>query len=67
MGATEDTEENKLEHTTIFNDYVCILEEIIEANLKENFTEEEIEAFFKIYYDCLDAQRMKMLGPPNAS
>lgn len=25
--------------------------------------QQKIEAFFKIYYDCLDAQRMKMLGP----
>ena len=42
----EDTEENKLEHTTIFQDYLCILEQIIEAKLKETFIEEEIESFF---------------------
>jgi hypothetical protein len=31
----EDCEENKLEHTTIYNDYCMILDEIIEAKLVE--------------------------------
>ena len=42
----EDTEENKLEYTEIYTEYVYILEEIIEANLKEKYTDEEITEFY---------------------
>ena len=35
----EDTEENKLEYTQIFEEYVYILENIIESKLKANHSE----------------------------
>ena len=45
----EDCEENKLEHTTIYNDYCMILDEIIEAKLVEKFSQEEIKAFYESF------------------
>ncbi len=36
----EDTEENKLEYTNIYTEYVYILEQMIEANLLTTFTNE---------------------------
>ena len=36
----EDTEENKLEYTNIYTDYVYILEQMIEANLLQKFSNE---------------------------
>ena len=42
----EDTEENKLEYTNIYTEYVYILEEVIEINLKDKYTDEQIEAFY---------------------
>jgi len=35
----EETEENKLEYTQIFEQYVTILEEIIAVKLKEKYSE----------------------------
>ena len=49
----EDTEENKLEYTQIFEQYVTILEEIIAARLKEKYSEEQIEAFYLSFQDNL--------------
>ena len=49
----EDTEENKLEYTNIYTEYVYILEEMIEANLKEKYTNEQIEAFYASFKDNL--------------
>ena len=39
----EDTEENKLEYTNIYTEYVYILEQVIEANLLSKYTDEQIE------------------------
>lgn len=36
----EDTEENKLEYTNIYTEYVYILEQVIEINLKDKYTDE---------------------------
>jgi hypothetical protein len=36
----EDTEENKLEYTNVYTEYVYILEQIIESNLLSQFTNE---------------------------
>ena len=36
----EDTEENKLEYTTVHEGYVFILKSIIDAQLKEKYTTE---------------------------
>ena len=38
--AFEDTEENKLEYTQIFEGYVSVLEEIIAARLKEKYSDD---------------------------
>lgn len=42
----EDTEENKLEYTTIHEGYVYILEKIIDGKLKEKFSEEQVDDFY---------------------
>ena len=42
----EDTEENKLEYTNIYTEYVHILDQMIDAKLKESFSDEELEAFY---------------------
>lgn len=45
----EDTEENKLEYTNIYTEYVFILEEVIEANLKQQYSDEQIETFYSTF------------------
>lgn len=47
----EETDENKLEYTQIFEQYVTILEEIIAAKLKEKYTEEQVENFYKSFQE----------------
>lgn len=47
----EDTEENKLEYTNIYTDYVYILEELIEINLKGKYADDQIEAFYGSFAD----------------
>lgn len=42
----EETEENKLEYTQIFEQYVSILEEIIAVKLKEKYSEQQVEGFY---------------------
>lgn len=42
----EDTEENKLEYTNIYTEYVHILDQMIDAKLKESFSDEELESFY---------------------
>lgn len=49
----EDTEENKLEHTDVFKDYIMILEQIIEAKLKVKYSDDEIDAFYLTFKDNL--------------
>ena len=42
----DNVEENKLEHTNIHQEYVHILESIMEANLKQTFSDDEINNFY---------------------
>jgi hypothetical protein len=44
----EDTDENKLEYTTVHHEYITIMENAIESQLKteHNISDEEIEAFY---------------------
>jgi hypothetical protein len=49
----EDTEENKLEYTNIYTEYVYILEQMIEANLLAKFTSDQIEGFYSTFKDNL--------------
>jgi hypothetical protein len=57
----EDTEENKLEYTNIYTEYVYILEQMIEANLLEKFSNDQIEAFYGTFKDNL--ARYEKLNP----
>mmetsp|Transcript_40337 Transcript_40337/g.61555 ORF Transcript_40337/g.61555 Transcript_40337/m.61555 type:complete len:106 (+) Transcript_40337:40-357(+) len=41
----EDTDENKLEYTDIHQQYVYILDEVLEANLKSKYSDDQITAF----------------------
>lgn len=47
----DESEENKLEYTSIFEEYVYILENIIDSKLKANHTEVELEAFYIHFKD----------------
>ena len=53
----EDTEENKLEYTNIYTEYVYILEEIIEINLKDKYTDDQIEEFYASFKDKIPEYR----------
>ena len=48
-----DDEENKLEYTQIFEAYVQLLEEIISAKLKDTYSEEQMDGFYKHFADNL--------------
>lgn len=41
----DEEEENKHEYKQVYEDYVNIMERMIEAKLKETYSEDEIEAF----------------------
>ena len=43
----EDDEENKLEYTTIFEEFVQILEKIIDGQLLTKFTQAQVNDFYK--------------------
>ena len=45
----EDTEENKLEYSPIYESYVYILESVIDSKLKEKFQPSETEDFYKSF------------------
>lgn len=57
----ENTEENKLEHTQIFTEYVYILERVIEANLHQKYTDEQIELFNETFKD--NFEEYKKINP----
>ena len=45
----ETADENKLEYTNVFGSYIHIFDEMIEAQLKEKFSDEQIKEFFESY------------------
>ena len=49
----EDTEENKLEYSPIYESYVYILESVIDSRLIEKFMPSETEEFYKTFKDNL--------------
>ena len=49
----EDCEENKLEHTNIFKEYIMILEQIIETKLREAFSDDDIKGFYTTFKEKL--------------
>lgn len=51
----EDTEENKLSHSDIHKDYIMIMEQIIEAKLKADFSDDEIKNFYSTFKDKLES------------
>ena len=42
----EDSEENKLEYTGVFESYVQILEQVIESSVRETHSQAQIDAFY---------------------
>jgi len=42
----EDTDENKLIYTNIYHDYVHLLDQLMEAQLKGTFSDQELEGFY---------------------
>lgn len=55
----EDTEENKLEYTPIFEAYMLILETVIEVELQKTFSHEDIKAFYQHFKENLGAYEEK--------
>lgn len=57
----ENEEENKLEYTTIYEQFVDIVERAIEAKLKEeyNYQDSEIEEFLKTFEDNIGTYKEK--------
>ena len=47
----DENDENKLEYTGIYESYVKIMEDIIDANLIESFTKDDIESFYAHFRD----------------
>ena len=43
----EADEENKLEYTPIFNEYVQVMEQFVDFKLKEKYSDEQITAFYE--------------------
>ena len=50
----EDTEENKLEYTSIYKDYVYILDQMIEQQLMQTFSKAEIDGFYETFTEKLE-------------
>lgn len=46
MDVFDEEEENKLEYSTIFEEYVQILEQVIDSKLFQNFAEPTVKAFY---------------------
>lgn len=46
-----DDEENKLEYTGIFENYVAILEQVIDAKLFQTYSEERVTQFYSDFKD----------------
>lgn len=47
----DENDENKLEYTTIFEEYVKILESTIDTQLYQNYQEAQISAFYNDFKD----------------
>jgi len=47
----EDTDENKLVYTNIYQDYVHLLNQLMESQLKGTFSDEELEKFYLGFKD----------------
>ena len=47
----EDTDENKLIYTNIYHDYVHLLDQLMETQLKGKFSDQELEAFYVGFKD----------------
>ena len=44
-----------MSHSDIHKDYIMIMEQIIEAKLKVNFSDDEVKAFYETFKDKLDS------------
>ena len=54
MGQFTVEEENKLEYTTIFEQYQQVMDQIIDAKCKEKFSEASIDAFYEGFKSKVD-------------
>ena len=45
----EKADENMLEYTSVFASYIHILDELIDAQLRKNYSEDQIESFYETY------------------
>lgn len=57
----EDTDENKLEYTTIHEGYVLILEQQIDEELKNIYAKPEIDSFYATFQDHFDSYQKENL------
>ena len=55
----EDTEENKLEYTQVFEQYVMMCDELVTAKLKDKHDSEKVEKFYENFADNMAAYREK--------
>lgn len=51
MHVFDEADENKLEYTTIFEEYVVILEGSIDSKLYQHYSEQQIKAFYNDFKD----------------
>ena len=47
----DDTEENKLEYTTVHEGYIYLLESVIDTKLQESFSDEQVQTFYIHFKD----------------
>mmetsp|Transcript_8513 Transcript_8513/g.14340 ORF Transcript_8513/g.14340 Transcript_8513/m.14340 type:complete len:158 (-) Transcript_8513:633-1106(-) len=63
----EGQEENQLEHTQVHEQYVYILDQLIEAKLREQYDEEQIKQFYASFaqnfkqYEAVDSDAVEVL------
>ena len=55
----EEEEENKLEYTDYHEAYIKIMDEVIDAKLREKYSIEDITRFFQSYCDNAEAYKAK--------
>jgi hypothetical protein len=54
---SEEEEENKLEHTQIHQEYVNIMDQIIEVKLADKFSEDAINHFYSGFQDQIETYK----------
>lgn len=60
MKLFDEEDENKLEYTNIYQDYVLLMEQILDVTLKNEtygHTEEQVQAFYSTFKDNLETYK----------